>query len=332
MKNTGKKSAGAELRTLDPHISDLMGVLAGVKPVLYTDISASDEEYIKRLCSRFGLLYLKPESGGSRHFHFRPEKFMVLIGRRRRDLEAAARSWRSMDSDGAFIDWGCLLGYPECCVRRYLPWSDPGRLARIRTGFLDSILSGTRDLRGGISFLLNNVFNFFSTPYRDGPEKDREMYGSIMRINSRDLPLPNLNVVCWHPCSYDCAGSLRRAALTFAELGRHMPDFAAMLRDRLSRPVLSMGKYRFLVFSRAKASRVPRGALRIEHGGLTGPLSLMPASELRALNSERVLTVRSGRILSAADRLLSDAGRGCRPVFLDFRSEVEGAPGQGKGE
>lgn len=325
-----EKERPFKLRTLDPHISDLMGVLAGVKPVLYTDIAREDEDYIKRLCALFGLRCLKPESKGSRHFHFRSDRFMVLIGRSGKALAAAAKSWRGMSDDRAFFDWGCLLGYPECCVRRYLPWSDPKRMGEIKTGFLNRIAENTRT-PGKIPFLLNNVFNFFSTPYRDGPEKDMDLYRRIVELNSQDIPLPNLNVISWHPCSYDCVESLRRAKLTYAMMGRHMPLWARMLRERLSRPVLSMGKYRFLVFNKASAAEAGRGGTEITHSGLSGPLSLLDPEPVQRIDDEKRLLVNARGVFSHDKELLIRSGRSCRPVFLDFGNAPRSGAAQGKG-
>lgn len=305
------------LRTLDPHISDLMGVLAGVKPVLYTDISPDDEGYIKNLCSGFGLLYLKPETKAGKHFHFRSDKFMVLIGRSRELLKAAAKSWREMDDAEAWFDWGCLLGYPECCVRRYRPWTDPKRAASSKAGFVKEIFENTRTSRK-FSFLLNNVFNFFSMPYRDGPEKDIALYNRIVQLNRLALPLPNLNVISWHPCSYDCAESLRRAKLTYGMMERYMPGWAATLSGCLSRPVLFMEKYKFLVFNKASVSGARNCAMKVTHAGLTGPVSLLDAGTLARADSEKVLFADARGVFSSRKEPLISSVRSGSPVFLNF--------------
>lgn len=305
---------------MDPHISDLMGVLAGVKPVLYTDIARQDEDYLKELCSNLGLLYLKPETGRGKHFHFRSDKFMALIGRSLAQLKAAAKSWREMGAESAFIDWGCLLGYPECCVRRYRPWTDPQRARNAKKSFINEIFENSRP--GPLPFLLNNIFNFFSMPYKDGPGTDIELYNRIVRLNRPGGPLPSLNVVTWHPCSYDCAESLRRAALTYAMTRRCLPGWAEMLAERLSRPVLFIEKYKFLVFAKATAAAAGRGEIKIKHAGLAGPVSLLGPETLKKAAAGKTLLVNARGVFTPAKELLTGPGMSGYPIYLDFGKEV----------
>ena len=311
------KGAGERfvLRPWVPHLSDLVGVLAGVKPVLYTDIRPEDESYIKSLCSRFGLLYTKPETADKRHFHFDSDKHMILIGRSKEALKAAENSWRHLTRAAQF-EWGVLLGYPECCVEHYIPWIHAKSAGEIKTTMVGAIYENSRGARK-FSFMLNNVFNFFSMPFKDGPRADILLYNQLLRRN-RGIFLPALNVISWHPCSYTCAKSLRKGGIIFDFMRRFCPSWAAMLRENLSKPVLFLDKYRFLVFSRASVAKRRGGGMEITHGGLSAPMSLLDDQTLERVNSEKRLFVNEEGVFSReAERIIGPGGPGL-PVFLDF--------------
>ena len=189
-----------------PHISDLAGLLAGVKPVVYLDITDEDLGYIDRLCAALKLVCLQPEAElGITGFHQNPRSRMLLLGRERKTLKAAAGAWGRNPLD---IDWGVLLGYPKCCVTAYRSWA----LARFRLPSFDIVRQTWANSvgHGPYSFMLNNVFNFFSRCAAPAlHDSDRQSCLAIHRRNER-LSLHTLNVITWHPCSFHCAESLAK--------------------------------------------------------------------------------------------------------------------------
>lgn len=224
----------------DPTFSDLAGVLTGVKPVTYTDCFPAGFRRLAALCRRLKLEYLLAEDYLSKAgHHFSSGKKMVLIGRRRRDLVSAARSWAVSPSA-----WGTWLGYPGCCVKEYSAWSD---------GKKEDLVRATARATGGrgrLDFRLNNVWNYFSR-MNFGDAADRAAYESFLRHND-GLDLASAHVVSWHPCSYRCRASAAKAGVIFGFMEHHAPDYAAQLRGLLGRQVLFWDKFRYAVLGPAR--------------------------------------------------------------------------------
>ena len=289
-----KIGALAEIRDTDPGFSDLAALLTGIKPVLYTDFDVADWPYLKDLCLKLKLEYLLPEAlFGRKGFKAAPKygKKMLLIGRKRKDLEAAAASWGRAETTR---EWGLLLGYPPCCVDAYLDWKEnySERTDLIRWTY------GRTPAAKSYPFGLNNVCNFFSrlTP------GDAAKYRKVGDINyQKGFPLANLHVISWHPCSYACKKSAAAAAEIFSFFKVYLPEHAAMLRAVLARPVLVYGKYEFLSFE----GKVVTDELRFS--GVGAPYSLM--------NSP----LRPGALkLSAVARLGAGRPAGQEPFLLNF--------------
>ncbi|MFA6030871.1 MAG: hypothetical protein WC969_13515 [Elusimicrobiota bacterium] len=310
-----------ELRDYDPHLCDLMGVLAGVKPVLYTDIVPRDERYIQDLCRVFSLRYRLPEREKGRQFHAQ-RKTMVLMGRRDEDLRAAEESWRGLNerdakvSAKANIDWGVLLGYPECCVKAYLRWRTGSGCGR-RGGHLVGAIAEETPLGGPLPFLLNNVFNYFSLI--GAGARDVERYRRFMRLN-RDKGLAVYNAISWHPCQYRCKESLYRAGVVYGLMRHYFPAWADAMREKLARPMLCLGKYEFAVFSTARARRTSSGGLEVEVGEVAEPRSLLSAAFASRLVRAGGFTLKGGRLSVAGKKVpLSEPA-----YWLDFRG-LQGA-------
>lgn len=279
---------------MDPGYSDLAALLTGIKPVLYTDFSPSDWPYLKDLCAKLKMEYLLPEElYGREGFKAAPRggKKMLLIGRRKKDLAAAARAWGRAETTR---EWGLLLGYPACCVDAYLEWKErySAEIDLVRWTW------GRTPAVKRLHFGLNNVCNFFSrlTP------ADAAKYRRVGDINFRKgYPLANMHVISWHPCSYACKKSAAAADKIQDFFGTYLPGHAAMLRAVLGRPVLDFGKYEFLAFD-GKVS-----GDRLVFSGVGAPYSLMkpalPAGSMK---------------LSSLSRLGAGRPAGEKPFLLNF--------------
>ncbi|MFA6030873.1 MAG: hypothetical protein WC969_13525 [Elusimicrobiota bacterium] len=316
--------AKVPLRPQDPHLCDLFGVLAGVKPVLYTDVLPSEEVYIRDLCRALGLRWLKPERPSGKHFHFQ-KKAMFLVGRRAGDLAAAARCWRGLLAPPAGgprgpsaslrnnFDWGCWLGYPECCVRAYLRWRDE-RDAGAASADLVRATAEATPAGGPLPFLLNDVFNHFSLLSTAARAQDKRRYERFIALN-RGLMLPSLNAVSWHPCTYRCEESLYKAGVVYGLMRRYAPDWARRIREGLARPVLHFGKYEFAVFEDARSRRGPAGALRVRAGKLRAPRSLLSPGLRTRLTRAGGFELRAGALVVGGKAV----ARPEPPLWLDFR-------------
>jgi len=208
-------------------MDDLASLVAGVKEVVYACVKdRAETRVMEELCADLKLERIilgpaKPASAGG---------VDVLIGSNTRKLRRAAKYY---DQPGSF-EWGAALDYPECCVRSYVQW----RFLPRRRDLVAFIYAATPAGRP-ISFLLNNVYNFYSRLFE---KDDGSAYGRFCGLNSgfdREPVLP------WHPCSYACPASLAGGRRIFEVMERYMPGLAAARRETLSKPVLFKDKYLF---------------------------------------------------------------------------------------
>jgi hypothetical protein len=296
------------LKLLDPTISDLAGLLTGVKPVTYTDYSESDWPYIKELCSALGLKYAHPEPAAARtgkHLHSGAggQRHMLLLSRKASLLKEASLAWKKSAIDR---DWGILLGYPACCVDAYLRW----RLGFCEKKDLVRFTAGNTPGDKPWDFRLNNIVNYFSRIFGT----DEELSRRISDLNlSNGLIISVSHVASWHPCSYRCAESSKKAGAIFGFFEDYAPDYAARLKSLLARPFLFVDKYDFM----------PLGKQGTGKGWTYDPASLprglVPKSRAAALKAGDSL-----EILASGLRVNRSAGRSAllkttsRPIVLNF--------------
>ncbi|OGR77158.1 MAG: hypothetical protein A2X32_07710 [Elusimicrobia bacterium GWC2_64_44] len=272
------------LRDYDPGLSDLAALLIGVKPVLYTDFEPGNWDYLRVLCAELKLHYVLPEElYGSKGFKAvrSSGKRMLLIGRRLKDVKLAAESWHRSPTDPA---WGVLLGYPECCVKAYIAW----RAVAEATDLVDFTFANTADTER-LDFTLNNVFNYFSR--LTGTPADRTAFDRL-RARNKGLDIASLQVISWHPCSYNCAPSAKLGREIFGFLEEYLPARALQLKETLARPLLFSGKYSYAVLNGAAAGGTAR------YSGLLPPRSLLPAPAVKTLE-------RCGRLSAAGGAALA---------------------------
>ncbi|MDD2805064.1 MAG: DUF483 domain-containing protein [Elusimicrobiales bacterium] len=272
------------LRDCDPGLSDLAALLIGAKPVLYTDFEPAGWDYVRVLCAELKLHYVFPEElYGAKGFKAVPAsgKRMLLIGRRLKDLKLAAESWHRSPTDPA---WGVLLGYPECCVKAYIAW----RAVAETTDLVDFILANTAD-RGRLDFTLNNVFNYFSR--LTGTPADRAAFDRL-RARNKALDIAALQIISWHPCSYNCARSAQLGREIFRFFEEYLPARALQLKETLARPLLFGGKYSYAVLNGTGSGD------EVRYSGLLPPRSLLPAPAARVLERCGSLAAAGGAALA----------------------------------
>lgn len=295
------------LRQFDPHVSDLVGVIVGAKPILYMDFLESDWPYIRGLCRAFGLKHFLPESGKGRSwFHQDGAKRMLLLGKDPGVFTKAVESWTRPTGN---VDWGVLLGYPDCCVRAYGAWQrdrDDDIIRRIH--------ENTK--AGPLSFLLNNIANYYSRHDPIEPAADQKRYAAMMRLGAAvGADIAALNVVSWHSCSYRCRESLKKARLVYAFMEENLPQWALRLRKHLSNPIIYIDKYEFVSL---RGTIVAPGV--IESVGVCPPYSLMAADLVRSFDRARRIKVdREGVSVEPGGARM--VGRASRPILLDFRAD-----------
>jgi len=226
----------------DPFISDLAALLTDVKPVIYIDIEDSHWPYLSDLCEKLRLKYVFPEglhpevTNPHNLFHLRPGKKHIIIGKEAGKVEKAARYWTRLGS----VPWGIALGYPECCVKHYTGWkkdtTDPD--------IMRHIYMNTRR-KDELSFKLNNTWNLYSQSRNS--LKETSDFRKMDSLNPSGLQF--VQVISWHPCSYDCRKSLAAADKIYDFMLHYVPEHAALLKKRLSKPVVMLDKYHFVAFN-----------------------------------------------------------------------------------
>ena len=246
----------------DPFISDLAALLTDVKPVIYIDFEDGHWPYLSGLCGKLRLKYVFPEDrfpkidNPQNLFHLRSGKKHIIIGKQISKVEAAVRHWRRLGS----VPWGIALGYPECCVKHYTGWKE-------RTADPDIMRNIFRNTRHKekLSFLLNNTWNLYSQSRNS--LKETSDFRRMDALNPSGLQF--VQVISWHPCSYGCRKSLAAAGSIYDFMLHYVPEHAALLKKRLSKPVVMLDKYHFLTFNGFIDGRT------LYHAGITEPRTLI---------------------------------------------------------
>ena len=233
---------------------ELVAALAGVKPVIHCWVSEEDETYLQGLCKAIGfkhLIYTR-DGGGS-------QRLGAMVGKNMKDLEACAAVWNRPASNP-----GVNLGYPECCSKFYCDsYGDP-------SSPIDCVQHSLNNTpgKGPLPFLLNDVFYMYS---RKGHPDDNARRQKLYELN-RGLPLDTLNVIGWHPCSYRCQESLKRAKKIFATLKKVWPEHARLLEAALRGRIYFWDWWKFAV---------------VRDGRVQGPFAPVDQADVEALNAGR---------------------------------------------
>lgn len=276
---------------------ELVAALSGAKPALHCWAQAADLPYLRDLARQAGLAMRE----FSREGHASEGRSEVMLGRTPGAVDEAIATWCRPG-----VNPGPELGYPECCVRRYQDWiEDASRPPDIVRRAL-----GRTPRPARLPFLLNNVFYCYSRVWK---EEDAGRRGALDRLNP-GLDLNALNVVTWHPCSYRCAASLRKARRTWRTLSRAMPAHAALLRRCLARPVLFWDWDRYAVLQGRSDGR---GTVR--YSGVQPPFSpLDPRTAGLLREADRVKVAAGGAVELRKGSARLAVLREDPPVLLDF--------------
>lgn len=274
---------------------EVIALLAGVKPVIHCWASEADLPAFDELCRRLRLRKLVfPRAAGSRG----AERLGVLIGRNAAALEKTARQW-----DGEYFNPGQSLGYPVCCTR----WYYAHVVDKKGDDLVRSILRHTRD-RKALPFALNDAFYFYSrVPSVQSGARRQKLFAK-----NPGLDLDLLNLIPWHPCSYRCAPSLKKAAAIWKTARKVAPELADALRACLGRPVVFWDWSRFAVLRRAPGPDLTYAAVEPPYSLLEARLSA------RLESADRIEVTPSGLALWKGPRRVGLLGGAPAPVLLDF--------------
>lgn len=268
---------------------EIIALLAGVKPVIHCWAAEADLPAFEELCRRLRL---------ELHIFQGEDRLGVLLGRDAKNLRRTARLW-----DGEYFNPGRSLGYPPCCTRFYYAHV----VAKRGLDLIQSIHRHTRG-KGPLPFALNDVFYLYSrVPSVQSGARRQKLFA---RNPGLDLDL--LNLIPWHPCSYRCKPSLKKAAAIWKTARKAAPGFASALRACLARPVVFWDWDRFAVLRR-------RPGPAVSYAAVEPPLSsLEPRLLARLRSADRIEPTPKGLRLWKGPRPLGLLGGSPAPILLDF--------------
>lgn len=281
--------------------SELAALLIDEKPVVFSNFLTQDLFYIKNLCSALKLKIIFPELlYGEKNFHLKKGYLMTLIGKTKKDIALAAKIWTKKGVMSR--EWGERLGYPKCCVDFYL---ESEKKELVQSSYLNS------KNKKSFYFGLNNIVNYFS---RLSMKDDIDKSEKITKLNNKTgISISNFSVATWHPCSYNCVKSLKKAKKIFLFVNFYAPAYADYLKDFLSRPVLFLDNYKFAFFD----GKIKNG--RLHYRGLRPPHSLLSNSFLKILSKGNNLLVKKNEInISSENVLISKYKFHSPPLLLNF--------------
>ncbi|HNW45311.1 MAG TPA: hypothetical protein PKI19_12460 [Elusimicrobiales bacterium] len=269
-----------------PQIPDLAALLLDIKPVLFCNSEKEQLPYIESLAAFFGLKVLITDLGVP---GFRNGAQSLVFLSKAPALLKRVPSLLLLKDDGRdprhFYEWANqLLGYPLCCVKfRGLDREPPP--ADARKDLMHRIRRNTPGA-GDYPFTLNTVLNYSSR--LTSSEDDRRLQ---QMIRSQRLPFHMLQVLPWHPCSFDCGESLRAGARIWRFLETFVPDFALVLEQTLAHPVLYLNAWEFAILD---GKTDGPGAARYRR--VLEPQSLLPAAAARLFRAGDSLLIEGNSV------------------------------------
>jgi hypothetical protein len=235
----------------------------GIKPVIRTGINNDVMfGYIRNLCQREGFSL---KTGTLEMFG---NKWRVGYISRKSELAEKACE---LERDNNIMEYGRLLGYPDCCIKNWM--------ARIHRGD-DMVIESF--IKTKPSFYCNNIFNFESRidPHREIGQGS----GKIFDKSCHNFLIRHI------PCSFDCKESIEIGKKTLELLEMNVPDFAKGVVNVIKKPVLYFDSFRWVVFD-----GTARGN-RLFYKGIASVDSLIEKSLLDKLSKGNELEVTDKHI------------------------------------
>jgi len=276
---------------------ELMAAVAGVKPVVHAWVDEAEMPAIDRMAEALGLKTFVYSKGG---VGSGTARWGVMIGAERANIEACGAAWdKPMNNPGEH------LGYPACCVKAFQTW-----IPNYRAGADDCVRLALRAApkTNRLPWLLNDAYYLYSRPWSQSDVERRE---GMVRANP-DWPMDILNVNAWHPCSYACQESLRKAEKTFAAMEKHLPALAAKVRTALTHPVVFWDWWRF-----AALDGRPDGKGGVRYERVSPPFALLEPEPRALLDAgDRIAPSKDGLTVYKGRKKVGVLSGG--PILLPF--------------
>lgn len=230
----------------------------------------------------------------------------VFISRRKEHAERLIRAYEA----GDYRAIGLLLGYPSCCVARYLRrigrGSDPHLLVSN-----SAFLAEQRRLPAALPPEANFLAHY------DGRIKDSRVLRDPL-FRSIFFGLFPYAMADHLPCSLSCRRSLRRGRLITAAIRRHNPEWYAAAARFNGNPVLYLDDFRFYVLEAGSCR--PEGldyrAVIFATEQKSPLYRLLRRSDSLRLGARELVCYAKGR--KTGDAALKRDSAGNRPRLLPF--------------
>jgi hypothetical protein len=211
----------------------------GIKPAIR--IGVSDEGALKRGMAEFC---------DKNNFFYIVKKFNCLFGQKldtpiynvyiAKSKENALLTYE-YEKSGDRLNFGKMLGYPECCIDAFIKNLKDGK---------DFILLAKENTKSNFSYYCNNLFNY-----------DSKLSSHNVKIYYDKLPILDRYNYCYlirhMPCSYDCSKSIALGKKTLELMNDDNPAFANAVVNALKNVVLYFDYFNWVVLK----GRIINGAV-----------------------------------------------------------------------
>ncbi len=213
-------------------LEEFLAVIDDIKPVL---IMESHKEKEKKLIkSNFPELFLT-----CNHKFIAGKQINVYAISRVKSLAEQAIECFCKKEDPYLM--GKLLGYPECCIKKYyfflnhsLQYNSP---LITRQSFKKT---------KNFNFLTNNLFNFST---RLNAKEDFNNFRQYYFLNKKfPIPIRQLQFISHVPCSYSCEKSIKIGKEIDCLLKEYDPRVEKIVKYTLSAPILFFDIFKLVVF------------------------------------------------------------------------------------
>ncbi len=293
---------------------ELISFIAGIKPALFYPVNDNEPELIEKIfrniCSE-------------QKFYFFKSPVMVVGGVRGPILKNKTQKWLAISrkkkvamgiiealKNYKYERLGKLLGYPECCTKRYMHerFYKLGKNNRVPQNI--SIQDVLKRTMGKLAYYCNNVYNFSGRL----TAKDAKNFKKLGTINKKTPYQAYL--IFYTPCSYDCKKSIKIGREALKALKYYDPVTADETEKILKKPVLFFNDFQWIVFD-----GVAEKNHTIFYQSISPPKSLINKNVLKRIERGDKLSLEKKKlVLFRKDKIIDAVNfKNLEPVILNFQ-------------
>lgn len=290
MKNLIKKFL-TEKRPKDIQINELAAFFCEEKDILYFQLSSIEEkDTIENFCKEFGLKLIFMKEGKN----FKNKKvYDFLIGKNINKMIEA----KKLFLNNKVLEWGEYLGYPRCCVEKFKEWNKLSQSSKRYITLIEFIVNSTNQsknlLNNPIKFYMNNITNFYSRKLCaiKSLTKNANKYQNINRnIICKGIDLEGF--IIWHPCSYFCKESYKKAKKIADFMKEYIPEIYYIRKIIHSKPVVFKNDFEFVLLD-GKAVKENNGIVINYKGIYPFPKTLISKKDLNLIKKFNQIVIKN---------------------------------------